>query len=595
MRRRFEVARTVRMGIAIALGALLFVSVVWAQATPAADDVPPAVYDLVQGQANLGEAGVAITRDEDGAVSRSWVTIPGVLEMRDELVAAPDGSARAYTVEGTAQGTEFRVEGAFHPGGVTLTVEQAGQSVTFELSSEEPLYVLDNNFIDGFQLFVDGFLQDGVLAAGSERSAAVVVPQAAALGTITLRSSTERVGFELRGETVQAWRLDGVFQVGPQQLAITVWADDDGRMLELDQAAAGVRFVLRPAAEASGADGGAGTLTAAVDGGAARIARDAACVEERELRVASTGATLAGTLDVPVASARGEAAPAPVLLLLPGSGAVDIDGNSPPVLRNSGYRQLAYALGCEGYAVLRIAKLGIPPSTGDGNAVTIDTYVQNTADWIGRLTQEPDVDARRFGLIGHSEGGLVALAAAAHGAVAADVVVLVATAGRPFDVLLEEQLMASAVRGGADAAYLETFRAQTLAALDAIRAVEGTRLELEGDLANNPVAALFAHAAGLLRSEFELDPLELAAAIRVPVVIFQGEKDLQVLPVDARLLAEANPDATLLLLPDLTHNLVEVSGPALEGMVPTPDAAISETLVRALTTFLHGHLRSAAR
>src|SRR5690606_19900587 len=186
-------------------------------------------YDLVQGQANLGEAGVAITRDEDGSVSRSWVSIPGVLEMRDELVAAPAGSARAYTVEGTAQGAEFRLEGAFHPGGVTLTVEQAGQSASFELPSEEPLYVLDNNFVDGFQLFVDGFLQEGVFAAGSERSGAVVVPQAAALGTITLRASAEREGFGFRGETVQAWRLEGVFQVGPQRLAITVWVDDDGR------------------------------------------------------------------------------------------------------------------------------------------------------------------------------------------------------------------------------------------------------------------------------------------------------------------------------------------------------------------------------
>src|SRR5690606_3082047 len=185
-------------------------------------------------------------------------------------------------------------------------------------------------------------------------------------------------GFVFRGETVRAWRLEGVFQVGPQQLAITIWVDEDGRMLELDQAAAGVRFVLRPTGDGSAAASGA-VPEAATDGAADRIARDAACVEERELRVASTGATLAGTLDVPVASARGDAAPAPVLVLLPGSGAVDVDGNSPPVLRNSGYRQLAYALTCEGYAVLRIAKLGIPPSTGDGNAVTIDTYVQNTA------------------------------------------------------------------------------------------------------------------------------------------------------------------------------------------------------------------------
>ena len=54
---------------------------------------------------------------------------------------------------------------------------------------------------------------------------------------------------------------------------------------------------------------------------------------------------------------------------------------------------------------------------------------------------------RRLGVIGHSEGGLVTLYATATGVIEPKVIVLIATAGRPFDVLLREQLLA-ADRGG---------------------------------------------------------------------------------------------------------------------------------------------------
>lgn len=67
-------------------------------------------------------------------------------------------------------------------------------------------------------------------------------------------------------------------------------------------------------------------------------------------------------------------------MVLPGSGAVDLAGNALPIIGNSGLEQLAHALGCRGYGVLRVAKLGIPPSTGDGNAVTPDADAGAGAD-----------------------------------------------------------------------------------------------------------------------------------------------------------------------------------------------------------------------
>ncbi len=228
----------------------------------------------------------------------------------------------------------------------------------------------------------------------------------------------------------------------------------------------------------------------------------------------STGAELYGELSVPV----GVEGRAPALLLLPGSGAVDGDGNVMPLLRNSGYRQLAYALACHGFAMLRVAKLGIPPSTANAKDVTLQTFAHNTADWLALLADQPDIDPNRIGLLGHSEGGLIALYAVANQFVAPQVVALIATSGRPLDDLAREQIIARNQEAGAT-------------------------------------------------------PEQLRAV---------GE-----------LLAAAATRATLLAFADLTHNLLDTSGPALDAMLPGPNAVISDTLVRALATYLNGYLRAA--
>ena len=55
----------------------------------------------------------------------------------------------------------------------------------------------------------------------------------------------------------------------------------------------------------------------------------------------------------------------------------------------------------------------------------------------------------------------------------------------------------------------------------------------------------------------------------------------------------ALPHATLLEMPDLTHNLVDTRGPAEEKLLPLPDDVVSPTLVQAIATALHGSLKLA--
>lgn len=587
------------MSIATRIALAILLSAGWltvsAQPAPATH-----VYDLYQGPAHLGEFGMTFTPSNadsgggDGVaavlagVSESYVTIPGFLDFDATLTLAQDGSALSYGLVGTVQGVAIELNAEFHVAGVSITATQAGQTTSFELASAEPLYVIDNNLIDGLQVLA----RRATATPGMELDVAIVVPQVVAQGRATARAAEELDEFEHAGTTLSTRRVAIVMTVAGQSVASTVWLDEAGDIVVLEQPDGAVRFVRRTGdAAASGGQNSGESAAPGATGAGAFLASARECVDVTAVTVESTGATLAGLLSLPRADGGAAAEPVPTVLVLPGSGAVDLAGNAAPIIRNSGLEQLAYALGCHGYGVLRIAKLGIPPSTGDGNAVTLDTYARNTADWLALLAAHPGIDGRRLAVLGHSEGGLVALYAAATGSIEPAALLLVATPGRPMDVLLEEQLVARAEESGASAEQVAELRRQVGEAVAAIRASTGTRLELTGDLAENPVAQLFGHAAGLLRTEMEQDPAELIAGIDAPILIVQGAKDMQVRPVDGAALAAAAPGAVLVAPTDMTHNLVDVTGDALEGLVPGPDAVISAALLLAVGTFLDDHLR----
>ena len=86
---------------------------------------------------------------------------------------------------------------------------------------------------------------------------------------------------------------------------------------------------------------------------------------------------------------------------------------------------------------------------------------------------------------------------------------------------------------------------------------------------------------------------ETARSSEAPTLVAQGLKDIQVLQVDGRRLADALQNALHLEFPDLTHNLVETSLPAEAMLLPGGDSVVSETLVTALATYLNGTLRLA--
>jgi pimeloyl-ACP methyl ester carboxylesterase len=273
----------------------------------------------------------------------------------------------------------------------------------------------------------------------------------------------------------------------------------------------------------------------------------------------ATGAARAADAEQPV-EAPGPLAPlrgsllgaelkgAPVVLIVPGSGPTDRDGNGPLGLRASSYKLLAEGLAAQGIATVRIDKRGMFGSAAavlDANAVSIEDYAADVRNWV--LALRWLTAARCIWVLGHSEGGLVALAASRN---EPDIcgLVLVATAGRPLGQVMREQFAANP----ANAPILD-------AALGAITELEaGRRVDVHA--LHPALRALFKpEVQGYLISTMALDPARLIAGIDKPVLILQGERDLQVSVADARRLQQAAPTASLVLLPATNHVLKAVA------------------------------------
>lgn len=210
-------------------------------------------------------------------------------------------------------------------------------------------------------------------------------------------------------------------------------------------------------------------------------------------------------------------------------------------------RLLAEGLAADGVSSLRIDKRGMFGSVGaiaDPNAVTVADYVADTRAWIAVARER--TGAPFVWLLGHSEGGLIALAAAREDGVCG--LVLVAAPGRPLGEVLRDQFRANP----ANAPIL----ADAERAIDRLEA--GERVDVS---AMHPaLQAIFNPAVqGFLLSLFPLDPARLIADAPGPVLIVQGGRDIQVPAADAERLKAAAPVAELALFPDANHVLKDVA------------------------------------
>jgi pimeloyl-ACP methyl ester carboxylesterase len=202
-------------------------------------------------------------------------------------------------------------------------------------------------------------------------------------------------------------------------------------------------------------------------------------------------------------------------------------------------------LAARGVPSLRIDKRGMFSSAAPGvdpNAVTIELYAEDARAWAREAARK--AGAPCAWLLGHSEGALVALAAAQDSRAPICGVLAVSGPGRRLGQILREQLRANPANGPilpqAEAAIAE---------VEAGRTVDVAAL-------HPGLQPLFAAPVQpFLRSLFAQDPAVLARQLKTPLLIVQGETDLQTSPADAEALKAARPGATRVTLPGVNHVL----------------------------------------
>lgn len=309
------------------------------------------------------------------------------------------------------------------------------------------------------------------------------------------------------------------------------------------------------------------------------------------------GAMLAGTLLLPVWS---ELQRVPGIVLIAGSGPTDRDGNNPlvPESQVGGridlLKQIAELLAQAGIASLRYDKRGIGGSTPrpTGTLEEQEKFFA-WANFVGDVTAahrelltHDEIKPYATALLGHSEGGLLAIAAATAMRTAApgpdkrhDLhgLVLAATPGLPLADILRAQIARSAPSLLAPAE-------RTMAAVMATGRVPADQ--------SRELQALFPLYAGpFLQSLLAFDPATELGRLDLACLIVQGAADRQVVPMaDVQPLIDAlgrrAAPGEAVILPAVSHNLKHVTGPADPGFAGPLAPAVADTLVAWLKPLL---------
>ena len=298
--------------------------------------------------------------------------------------------------------------------------------------------------------------------------------------------------------------------------------------------------------------------------------------KSRTVRFTGAGGTpLAGTLVLPL---RSEMQYVPGVVLVAGSGPTDRDGNNTLApARSDLLLQIAERLAAAGIASLRYDKRGIaasgPPPTGLEPQEAFFSWKNFVADVQAahaELLTHDEIKPHATALLGHSEGGLLTLAAASAMTAPPHAVVLASMPGRTLREIIRDQIGRSA----------PAFLPETERAMTAIAATGRVPAELAPELRR-----VFPAAAGsFFKEALAFDPAVALAGLGRACLLVHGGADRQVVPLDdiqplLDVLARRRAPGEAFIAPAVSHNLKPVSGPDDNGFAGPLAPAIADKLV----------------
>jgi esterase/lipase len=257
-------------------------------------------------------------------------------------------------------------------------------------------------------------------------------------------------------------------------------------------------------------------------------------------------------------------------IIIAGSGPIDRNGNQN-MLKNNSLKKLAEELSSQEIATFRYDKR-IVKQIRKGNVdmnISFDDFI---TDAISTLKYFKNSSAfNRVFIIGHSQGSLVGMVAAKQGA---DGFISLAGAGKPIDEVIIDQVTNTA----------PMFTEDTKRVFSIMK---------KGKTTTNFPQALTSvfnmEVQPFMISWMTYNPQDEIRGLKIPILIINGTKDLQVIEEEAKLLHRANPESILSIIDKMNHILVPIEGDSLENSKSYNESQrkISKELIEAIIQFVN--------
>jgi len=445
-------------------------------------------------------------------------------DLRLELVL--DGkTGELIRFEATGRAGDKRKTGMFAVtgGDVVGEVRNGESSAPFRFARKKGMLVLAEPFAAPWLIVAARYDRE----RGEPQTFPVLFPLEGRVGTVTV-TRREDQAIEVDRQVYVATRLLAVPDRGH---AANLWLAEDGRVLVCARSVAGISAVrgtravlgLKPGSDPPDLPG----------------------VQSTRIRFSGAADTLAGTWSRP----KSGDGPFPAVLILSGSGPQDRNGNAPGTeLQWNHLHSIAMALARAGVASLRYDERGVGKSGGTFFDAGLGDLVADAGRALSYLETREDVDPRRILVLGHSEGALhAALLTGAKGS-PVRAAILIGAPAEPLDRILLSQVAARLKRR-------EAPRKESLRILGDLRAFhEHVRLSTADVVTRSGRR----QNVRWLREHMDLDPRLVYSAVRVPVLLLHGGRDLQVPSSHATRIRSyvGESRAEIVLLPNLDHFLI---------------------------------------
>ena len=292
------------------------------------------------------------------------------------------------------------------------------------------------------------------------------------------------------------------------------------------------------------------------------------CVSAQEVILQTSTCDLHGTLLQPL-----ENPTSTLVIIHAGSGATDRNGNQA-ILQNNSLKMLAEALEQNGIASLRYDKRAIGESKVEGfkeEEYRFDDLVKDLKSWI--IKMDTEYDYKNIVVIGHSEGSLIGMLACLNNPLT-DKYISIAGPGRPADKIILDQLSAQGEGiGDMVLPYL-----QKLKSGDTI-----------GSVPMSLMSIMRPSVQPYVISWFQYDPAQEIAKLKIPVLIIQGDTDIQVALSEAEILHNASSGSKMTVVKNMNHVLKTCKSLEYKTQMATygnPELPLPKKFVKTMVRFI---------